>query len=51
MVLQQHQCYDDEAGMNLRRQIIKELDWLVKQWIRSEVNTFSLVHGTCYTNL
>ena len=36
MVLQQHQCYDDEAGMNLRRKIITELDTLVKQWIRSE---------------
>ena len=36
MVLQQHQCYDDEAGMNMRNQIISELDTLVKQWIRSE---------------
>ena len=36
MILSQHECYDDEAGMNLRRKIIYELDTLVKQWIRSE---------------
>jgi len=36
MVLQQHQCYDDEAGMNMRKKIISELDTLVKQWTRSE---------------
>ena len=36
MILQQHECYDVEAGMNLRRKIICELDTLVKQWIRSE---------------
>ena len=36
MILFQHECYDDEAGMNLRRKIICELDTLVKQWIRSE---------------
>ena len=36
MVLQAHQCYDDEPGMNLRIKIISELDMLVKQWVRSE---------------
>ena len=36
MVLQAHQCYDDEPGMNQRMKIISELDVLVKQWIRSE---------------
>ena len=34
--LQQFQCYDDEAGMMLRSQVVGEMDTLVKQWIRSE---------------
>merc|ERR1719508_422184 len=36
LILQQHQCYDNDAGMDLRKKIICELDILVKQWIRSE---------------
>ena len=36
MVLQHYQCYDDNAGMELRERIITELDTLVKQWTRSE---------------
>jgi len=36
MILLQHQCYEDESGMNLRKRIVHELDMLVKQWVRSE---------------
>jgi len=36
MILLQHQCYEDEPGMNLRKRIVHELDMLVKQWVRSE---------------
>ena len=36
LCLQQFQCYDDEAGMMLRSQVVGEMDTLVKQWIRSE---------------
>merc|ERR1719508_190019 len=36
LILSDHQCYDDYAGMDLRRKIVSELDTLVKQWIRSE---------------
>merc|ERR1719357_1253457 len=36
MVLLQYNCYEDERGMNLRKQIVNDLNMLVKQWIRSE---------------
>ena len=36
LCLQQFQCYDDEAGMMMRTQVVAEMDTLVKQWIRSE---------------
>ena len=32
----QHECYEDDAGKELRTRIVEELDKLVKQWVRSE---------------
>ena len=36
MVLLQYNCYEDESGMTLRKQIVNDINMLVKQWIRSE---------------
>merc|ERR1719508_731742 len=36
LILMQHQCYEYDPGMDLRKKIICELDILIKQWIRSE---------------
>jgi len=36
LILMQHQCYEYDPGMDLRKMIVCELDTLVKQWIRSE---------------
>merc|ERR1719158_802311 len=33
MTLVDHECYEFESGMNLRKKIVNELDMLVKQWV------------------
>ena len=34
-VLQQHGAYETDKGMELRKEVIKELNILVQQWIQS----------------
>ena len=34
-VLKQHGAYETEVGMEQRREVIKELNVLVQQWIQS----------------
>ena len=36
--LRQFQCYEDEVGIALRDEVIKELDCLVKQWSGAEAS-------------
>jgi len=36
LTLVDHECYEYESGMNLRKKVVNELDMLVKQWVRTE---------------
>jgi len=36
LTLVDHECYELESGMNLRKKVVNELDMLVKQWVRTE---------------
>ena len=36
LTLVDHDCYEFESGMNLRKKVVNELDMLVKQWVRTE---------------
>jgi len=39
LCLQQLQCYEDEAGLALREEVISELDSLLKVWCREEAGS------------
>ena len=39
LCVQQLQCYEDEAGLALREEVISELDSLLKVWCREEAGT------------